>query len=823
MIIANYLLRSGRRLCLAAVLGLAASSVQAQSTVRTTQSVTTYMFDNYQSGINANETILRPANVTSSTFGSLFTSAIDGAAYAQPLYLSNLTVGGAKHNVAFLATMHDSVYAFDADTGATLWRVSFVSADANAVPLITTVPSTDLPGSGAGDVDGPEVGIESTPVIDEAAGTIYVVAKTKETGRGDGNIHYVQRLHALDVATGGEKFGGSKVIGDTTCNNSTSASATFDFNLSANPQTPAAVGNGDNAVGGKVYFNALRNLQRCSLTLTNGVVYVAWASHGDATPYHGWLVGFDAGTLAPVPSLVFCDTPNGSKGGIWQSGAGPTVDNNGNLFISTANAGAAYCANQTPGNVAESFLKFAPANGLATTATGFDFWAPGDAPGLGNADSGVGSGGLVLIDVPGTIPHLCMGGTKSGKIYVVNRDAMGGFVNNGGDRDIQTFTFSRTYYFGSPVFFNNCLFFDGSPIQGFTFNPSGSTFTASGSANYGFTSRGAGLVISANGVANSIIWSFSSGVMKAIRPESIAGPTAQANVAEFYQTPLGDRSTVKFTHPIVINGKVYAANKTAFLGYGLLNATKPTVTVAATQATAIANQQDGQLTFTRSGSTVGNLLVTYAVSGTAQNGVDYAAVAGTVTIPDGAASASVTISAQPAAPSHATVVLQVSANANYAVGTSNQANVTIVRPFDTWAQQHFGAQAGTAAAAPGADFDHDGIANLMEYALGLDPTVASVSALPQAALKKYGASSYLSFKFTRSSTATDLTYLVETSPDLASWTTVATSSGGAVTSGPGFVAETGTAPTFTVEVRDTQAADVGNAAHRYLRLKVTSP
>ncbi len=246
---------------------------------------------------------------------------------------------------------------------------------------------------------------------------------------------------------------------------------------------------------------------------------------------------------------MFCVTPNGSKGGIWQSGAGPTVDNDGNIFISTANAGADYCANQMSGNVAESFLKFNPASGLSVTADGFDFWAPGDARNLGNADSGVGSGGLVLMDVPGTIPHLCMAGGKNGKIYVVNRDSMGHFVNGGGDRTVQTFSIGRTFYMGSPVFFNSCLFFDGNQIQGLTFNSNGSTFTSSGSTNYGFSGRGAGFVISANGTSNGIIWSFSGGTLKAVRPESIAGAGAQASVPAFYSTALGDRTTVKFTIP----------------------------------------------------------------------------------------------------------------------------------------------------------------------------------------------------------------------------------------------------------------------------------
>ena len=807
---------------MAEALGLPSPSAQAQPAVPMTRSVTTYLFDNYQTGINPSESILTPGNVKTGTFGALFATPIDGQAYAQPLYLSNLTVAGVKRNVAFVATMHDSVFAFDADTGGQLWKASFISADSNALPQITTVPISDLPESGASDVDGPEVGIESTPVIDENTGTLYVVAKTKETGRGDGNIHYVQRLHALDVATGAEKFNGPQVIGDTTCNNPNPASgttSTYDFNLGATPQTPSAASSSasaDNYVSGRVYLNALRNLQRCSLTLSNGYVYVGWSSHGDYRPYHGWLVGFDATTLLPVPRLTFCDTPDGSQGGVWQSGAGPAIDNNGNLFVSTANAGAAYCANQTPGDIAESFVKFNPANGLSVSASGFDFWAPGDAPGLGNADSGVGSGGLVLMDVPGTIPHLCMAGTKSGKIYVVNRDNMGHFVNGGGDRDVQTFTFSRTYYFGSPVFFNNWLFFDGSVIQGFTFNPNGSTFTASGSASYGFRGRGAGFVISANGTSNGIIWSFSQGVLKAIRPESIAGPAAQSNVSEFYQTPLGDRSTVKFTHPVVINGKVYAANKTAFLGYGLLNTTKPTVTIAATQPTAVGGQTPGQLTFTRAGSTLGNLSVTYAVSGTAQSGIDYAALSGTVTIPDGAASATVTVAAQPDAQSNTVVTLQVAANSNYAVGAPPQASVTIYRPFDAWRQQYFGAQASSPAAAPTADFDGDGILNLLEYALATDPTVAQHAPAYSIALQS---GNRLKISFNRNlQPDAGLTIRVSASDALStgSWDTIAMKTGGDAWGAATGVAVTDDPNTGAVTVTDVQP--LANQTQRFLRI-----
>jgi hypothetical protein len=807
------LLSSFTSLTMVAAMALFLPLAEAQPTTQTQQNVTTYMFDNYQSGVNANETILRPSLITNSTFGPLFSSAIDGQAYAQPLYLSNLTVNGAKHNVAYVATMHDSVYAFDADTGATLWQDSFISATGTAAPLITTVPATDLPGSGASDVDGTEVGIESTPVIDPSSNTIYVVAKTKETLRGDGNIHYVQRLHALDVTTGAEKFSGPQVIGDCTDNNSASGTFTDNFNLSAVPQTPSAPSTSsaaDNYISGRVYFNALRNLQRCSLTLSNGVLYIAWASHGDNRPYHGWLVGFGATTLLPLANMVYCDTPDGSQGGIWQSGAGPTIDNNGNVFISTANAGQSYTANQTVGDDAESFLEFNPSNGLSATAAGFNFWAPGDAPGLGNADSGVGSGGLVLMDVPGTtITHLCMAGGKNGKIYVVNRDNMGGFVNAGGDRDVQTFLVARTYFMGSPVFFNNELFFDGNTIQGLTFNPSTSTFTPSGSTNYGFSGRGAGLVISANGTSNAIIWSFSQGVLEAVQPSSIVGPTAQSNVAPMYNTALGDRSTVKFTHPIVINGKVYGANKTAFLGFGLLNQTKPTVTIATTQGTATVGGSSGTFTLTRAGSTVGSLLVSYAVSGSAQSGTDYTALTGTATIADGSATTTIAVTPLANAQDSSVVSVQVSANANYTVGAASQASVTISDPANTyaaWQQKYFGAQASSPSAAPGADFDGDGLVNILEYALGTDPTVGQ--AQPYTISK---VSNHLTISFNRV-VQPDSHLVIQVSASNAlgagsSWTPIATKTGsGAWVTATGVnVTDNGT--TGAVTVTDSQTID----------------
>jgi len=536
------------------VAGLAVFSANpalAQPAVPATRSVTTYMYDAYQSGLNSHESIHTPDNVKSG-FGLLFSCEIDGQAYAQPLYLSNVPVSGKTRNVVYVATCHDSVYAFDADAGgAPLWHVSFLSGD-----TITPVPNNVLR---SGDIT-PEIGIVSTPVIDERTGTLYVVAKTKETGRPDGRTHYVQKLHALNVATGAEKFNGPKVIGDATFEQDK-----YDFNLEANPQTPSVAGTAKDAINGRVYFNALRNNQRCSLTLYRGVVYIAWSSHGDTTPYHGWLIGFDTTTLAPIPNQILCTTPDGEKSGIWQSGAGPSIDKEGNLYITTANTGNPHNANVKPGNVGESFLKFNMRAGLSVAAPGFDFFAPHDAQGLGNADSGVGSGGCLLFDVPGAkTPHLAAAGGKNGLIYVVNRDAMGHFDPQS-DHHVQTLEpQGGNWVLSAPVFFNNSLYYcrSGDKLKCLPFKD-GQFAAPTGIAN-GTNGRGGGPVISANGVKNGIVWLLDNGgpcSLLAYKTDDLAGGQG-GSVEAIYKGRMPDGG-IKFSHPIVINGKVYACSVNA--------------------------------------------------------------------------------------------------------------------------------------------------------------------------------------------------------------------------------------------------------------------
>jgi hypothetical protein len=270
-----------------ALLSLALAAVSAHGAA---VNVTTWRYDNTRAGENLDETQLTPSNVNSKTFGKLFSYGADGYVYAQPLYIAGLTIAGGKHNVLFVATQHDSVFAFDADQNLQLWQASLIDTAHGAAAGATTVPSSDL---GTNDIV-PEVGITATPVIDSASDTLYVVAKSKEKGA------YVHRLHALDLLTGHEKPGSPVVIQAT------------------------VPGNGVGSVSGSVAFDPEWELNRTGLLLFNGYVYVAFSAHGDNGPYHGWVYSFNASTLKQT--AVFNSSPNGKGNGIWHSGAALAAD-----------------------------------------------------------------------------------------------------------------------------------------------------------------------------------------------------------------------------------------------------------------------------------------------------------------------------------------------------------------------------------------------------------------------------------------------------------------------------------------------------------------
>ena len=417
------------RLCLwAALAALLWSPVSAASGTGPSPVLTQHN-DNGRTGAYLSETLLNTANVNVAQFGKLFTRPVDGQIYAQPLYVPGLTVAGAIHNVVFVATTHDSVYAFDADApaaSAPLWQTSLGAA----APITYTIPNTTAVGHDFGHpgyVDiSPEVGVVSTPVIDPNTNTLYVVAFTKELDPPNCPCHYAHRLHALDLASGAEKLGGPVTISGTVS------------------------GNGDDAVDGLITFQSQQQLQRAGLLLNNGVVYIAFASYGDWTPYHGWLFGYDAATLRPVS--VWNSTPNSGLGGIWQSGQGPAADAGANIYLMTGNG---HYSSET-GDYGDSFVRLNPNGFISGTLTVADSFTPSDESELDLNDLDLGSGGPMLI--PGT--QLMLGGGKSGVLYLLNQLDMGGYEQGPDetDRVVQSFQPTLTNAVppqGTPVFWNS--------------------------------------------------------------------------------------------------------------------------------------------------------------------------------------------------------------------------------------------------------------------------------------------------------------------------------------------------------------------------------
>jgi hypothetical protein len=490
----------------------------------------TYHNDNLRTGQNLGETVLTTANVNSSSFGKLFSYPVDGYVYAQPLYVANLAIPGQGfHNVVYVATQHDSVYAFDADNRAptTLWKVSFLSSG------VTSVPSAD---TGTSDIV-PEVGITSTPVIDPATGTLYVVAKTKETGPA-----YVLRLHALDITTGAEKFGGPVVISD------------------------AVAGNGDGNDGaGHVPFNSLRQTSRTALLLDHGIVYIASASHGDNDPYHGWMFAYNASTLAEV--AVFNDTPNEARAGIWQVGNGPSADAAGNVYFSTGNG--TFNASLGGTGYGDSFLRLT--GGTLAVA---DYFTPYNQSFMESTDADMGSSGPILLPDQSSGPaHLMVGSNKLGTLYLVDRDNMGHFNAAADTQIVQEISNASGASFETPAYFNSTVYLHGNNDGLKAYHLSAGTLTLASSGASNATFPGPTPTISANGASNGIVWEIQADGFRSNLP-AVLRATDAGNVAhELYNSSQsGSRDQagpgVKFTVPTVANGKVYVGTETRLDVYG---------------------------------------------------------------------------------------------------------------------------------------------------------------------------------------------------------------------------------------------------------------
>jgi hypothetical protein len=499
------------------------------------QRVITSQYDNARTGANLNETNLTPRNVNVQHFGKLFTLHVDGDVYAQPLFLGGVEIPGkGRHDVLFVATEHDSVYAFDAygNPGTPLWQASFLKDG------FTTVPARDADCP----FISPEIGITSTPVIDPDTGTLYVLARTSDRSGFLENT-YAQRLHALAVTTGVEKFNGPVEI------------------------HAGMSGKGTGSSGGKLGFNPLRDNPRAALLLNQGAVYLAWASACDVGPYHGWVMAYDARSLKQ--KAVFNASPDADDSGIWEGDTGPAADKAGNIFLATGNG--RFDAGKGGRDYGDSLLKL---DG-ASLKLG-DYFAPYNVNELDTGDSDLGSGGPVLLpDQSGAHPHLAVVEGKGGILYLVDRDHMGHWQAGNNSHAVQTIAVGNGVN-GSMSYWNHYIYVlaDGDALRQFEVKDGNlSLKAASGNT---FPRVSATPTVSANGSRDGIVWLLRwQGWDSSERPAVLYAYDAADVARELYdsgQNPGRDRAglSLRFNIPIVVNGHVYVGTKHEVDVYGLL-------------------------------------------------------------------------------------------------------------------------------------------------------------------------------------------------------------------------------------------------------------
>ncbi len=498
--------------------------------------VVTYKNDVARTGQNLTEATLTLTNVTSATFGLLRTLAVDGKVDAQPLYLSQLTVAGAAHNVVFVATESDSVYAFDSDTGTTLWHASLL-------PSGETTSDTH----GCGQVT-PAIGVTSTPVIDRSAGTngaIYVVAMSK-----DSSSAYHQRLHALDVTTGAELFNGPVTITGTYT-------------------APGSVA---------TTFEPGQYEERAALLLSQGIVYTSFTSHCDGAPYAGWMMGYGETTLAQTSVLNIA--PNSNSGpAIWMSGGGPGADSSGNIYLLSANGAfeTTLDANGFPNkqDYGNSFLKLAA---TGTTLTVADYFTMSNEVTESNSDQDLGSGGELILpdltDSTNTVRHLVVGAGKDGNIYVVNRDTMGKF--NAGSNNIwqQLSGALPGGIWSTPAYFNGTLYYgdSGATLKAFAITNAKLGSSPSSQSPSQFPFPGTAPAVSANGTANGIVWTHQNSspqaVLHAYDASNLAHELYNSSQAANNRDQFGAGN--KFITPTIADGKVFVGTQKSVAVFGLL-------------------------------------------------------------------------------------------------------------------------------------------------------------------------------------------------------------------------------------------------------------
>lgn len=509
----------------------------------------THHNDNSRTGANLSETTLNTSNVNVNTFGKLFTRSVDGQIYAQPLYVPNVAIPGqGTHNVVYVATMHDSVYAFDADSAtatAPLWRVT----------MGTPRPSGFPTRYGANADIQVEIGILPTPVIDASTNTMYVAAYTQDSSSGP----YHWKLHALDIGSGAEKFNGPVEIG------------------------ASVSGTGDGSSGGVVTFNPTYQNLRPALTLSGGVVYIASASFQDTNPYHGWVIGYNASNLSRVSA--FNTTPNGDEGGLWMAGEGLTVDGSGNLYCLTANGASTV---KSGGNgYSEAFVKLSP------SLSPLDYFMPFNADSLNAGDTDLGASGV--LGIPGT--GLVLGGGKQGILYLVNTSNMGRYNSSSNNvvqqwQAINTSQSGSHHVHGTPVYYSGSggahvyVWGENDYLRAYAFN--GSTFNTTASSRSSMLSPqmnsgmpGGFLSVSANGTSagTGIVWASTpyngdaghntvAGILRAFDANDVSRELWNSN-QNSGRDSVGNFA--KYTPPTVANGKVYAATFSNTLAvYGII-------------------------------------------------------------------------------------------------------------------------------------------------------------------------------------------------------------------------------------------------------------
>ena len=508
------------------------------STASSSTDVVTYHNDIARTGQNLTESVLSLDRVSVSTFGRIGFLSVDGKVDAQPLYLSALAIpANGTHDVVYVATEHDTVYAFEAGTSAVLWQRSLLGAGETTSDTRSCSQVV------------PEIGITSTPVIDRSRGpngVIYVVAMSKNASGV-----YFQRLHALDAALGTEMFGGPTTI------------------------QASYPGTGAGSSSGSVIFDPKQYEERAGLLLLNGQIITTWTSHCDIDPYTGWIIAFDAGTL--TRSSVLNVTPNGSRGGLWMAGAGPAADAQGNVYVldgnGTFDTTLTFDGFPNRGNFGNAFLKIATAGGLSVA----DYFATFDTVARSNADTDLGSGGALvlpdLIDSTGQTRHLAVGAGKDSHIYVVDRDAMGKWnaSSNQNYQDINGALGGSV--FSMPAYFNNTLYYGASGRQLKSF-PIANARLASAPTSVSavsFAFPGTTPSISAAGTANGIVWAVENknpAVLHAYDARDLSHELYNSTQAPNSRDAFGAGN--KFITPTIVNGRVYVGTTSGVAVFGML-------------------------------------------------------------------------------------------------------------------------------------------------------------------------------------------------------------------------------------------------------------